>query len=291
MDYEKDKHYDEKYCRRNTRGIAIGGLVTGIAGTVLGGAALMKRKGGLFGTDCNEPCAPNAYPGGYPYPYPGYYGGCEPYNCQAQDIYINQKVDCAKDKECEDVLKLTREVAGLEREIGNKALFLEREIYQGDACLADKICCGDLALERQIWSLALKAQKENCELGRCLDKEIDKVAAKEDRDVLNLYRNLDAVAFKSYKDAKQGDDCLAERICKLEKENAVLAATAPLRDVIIDEKIKKVALLAKFDLEKEMCRVVKGEVVLPNTPIVTGFAGVCGCGRVVTTADAAAASA
>lgn len=274
MDYERDKHYDEKYCRRNTRGIAIGGLVTGIAGSVLGGAALMKRKGGLFG-GCEGVPPVMGYPG---------YGGCEPYSAQAEDIYLDNKIDRAKDKECEDVLALTRADACIEKEIGNKALFLQKEIFEGDLCNKE-----------QTWALAFKLQKEICEQGKCLDKEIDRVAAKEQVDVLNLYRNLDAVAFKSYKEAKEGDDCLAVRISNLEKENAVLAAvtkcnkeTEILRDIILDEKIKKVALLAKFDLEREMCKVVKGEVVLPLTPTVTGVPSLACCRQIVAAADAAA---
>lgn len=61
------------------------------------------------------------------------------------------------------------------------------------------------------------------------------------------------------------------RVSELEKEVAVLRATRPYQDALIQAAITRVAEQADFNLFRRTCRMITGEVVLPNTPTVTGY--------------------
>ena len=72
-------------------------------------------------------------------------------------------------------------------------------------------------------------------------------------------------------------------------EVAVLKAIRPYQDALIQCDIRRVAENADFNLWRRTCRMISGEVVLPNTPTVTGYASYnpCGCNRPVTETPAA----
>lgn len=77
-------------------------------------------------------------------------------------------------------------------------------------------------------------------------------------------------------------------IGELEKEVAVLRATRPYQDALIQAAIARVAEQAEFNLFRRTCRMISGEVVLPNTPTVTGYSSYdpCAC-RATTPAPSA----
>lgn len=52
---------------------------------------------------------------------------------------------------------------------------------------------------------------------------------------------------------------------------AVLIATRPYQDALIQSDIRRVAEHADFNLFRRTCRMITGELVLPNTPTVTGY--------------------
>lgn len=56
-----------------------------------------------------------------------------------------------------------------------------------------------------------------------------------------------------------------------EEEASVLRATRPYQDALIQAAITRVAEQADFNLFRRTCRMITGEVVLPNTPTVTGY--------------------
>lgn len=58
---------------------------------------------------------------------------------------------------------------------------------------------------------------------------------------------------------------------ELEKQVAVLIATRPYQDALIQSDIRRVAEHADFNLFRRTCRMITGELVLPNTPTVTGY--------------------
>lgn len=61
------------------------------------------------------------------------------------------------------------------------------------------------------------------------------------------------------------------RVGELEKQVAVLIATRPYQDALIQSDIRRVAEHADFNLFRCTCRMITGELVLPNTPTVTGY--------------------
>ena len=65
-------------------------------------------------------------------------------------------------------------------------------------------------------------------------------------------------------------------------------ATRPYQDALIQAAIARVAEQAEFNLFRRTCRMISGEVVLPNTPTVTGYSSYdpCAC-RATTPAPSA----
>lgn len=98
----------------------------------------------------------------------------------------------------------------------------------------------------------------------------------------NLYKGQIDADFGLYKEMRDRDDAILSRISDLETKVAVGAAIRPYQDALINCKIEKVADWGAFNLARRTCRMIEGEVVLPNTPTVTGFqsANNCNCNQV-----------
>ena len=77
--------------------------------------------------------------------------------------------------------------------------------------------------------------------------------------------------FSLYKGYRDMFDIANARIGNLEKEVAVMAATRPYQDRLIQCDIQRVSDFANFNLYRRTCRMIEGQVVLPSTPTVTGF--------------------
>ena len=98
------------------------------------------------------------------------------------------------------------------------------------------------------------------------------------RDIFNNVSDYNvSVLFPN--DGINGDnkDELAGQIGELKTEVAVLKATRPYQDALIQCDIRRVAEHADFNLWRRTCRMISGEVVLPNTPTVTGYASYNPC--------------
>lgn len=54
-------------------------------------------------------------------------------------------------------------------------------------------------------------------------------------------------------------------------------ATRPYQDALIQCDIRRVAEHADFNLWRRTCRMISGEVVLPNTPVIEGYASYNPC--------------
>lgn len=74
-----------------------------------------------------------------------------------------------------------------------------------------------------------------------------------------------------YKSTRDSFDITNARVGELEKQVAVLIATRPYQDALIQSDIRRVAEHADFNLFRRTCRMITGELVLPNTPTVTGY--------------------
>lgn len=95
-----------------------------------------------------------------------------------------------------------------------------------------------------------------------------------------------------YRDGRDADDGISARIAKLESKVSVNSATLAEREkarereraleyALINCRIEESAKQGAFDLAMRTCRMMQGEVVLPNTTTVTGLSSTgCSCSAV-----------
>lgn len=86
-----------------------------------------------------------------------------------------------------------------------------------------------------------------------------------------LRDKTNAEFFSLYKYTRDKDDETRDRIAALEVKVAKAEAIRPYQDQLILCKINDVAKDAAFDLWKRTCRMITGQLVLPNEPTITGF--------------------
>ena len=96
-----------------------------------------------------------------------------------------------------------------------------------------------------------------------------------------LYKNHVGDSFALYKGQRDSKDELIAKINEVDKKVDMMAAVRPYQDALINSKIDNVALVADFNLARRTCRMIQGEVVLPSTPTVTGYASYSPCNPVV----------
>ena len=146
------------------------------------------------------------------------------------------------EKECDDEVKLLTYMFGMKLDTANK-FYAMRET--------------DIAEKFSMYKGANDAI--NAENRRAMQAEF------------GLYKSQIDADFGLYKSQRDGFDVTNTRVSELEKEVAVLRATRPYQDALIQAAITRVAEQADFNLFRRTCRMITGEVVLPNTPTVTGY--------------------
>lgn len=100
-----------------------------------------------------------------------------------------------------------------------------------------------------------------------------------------LYKNHVDDSFALYKGQRDQKDELMCKIGDLERKVDIMSAIRPYQDALINAKIDNVALVGDFNLARRTCRMIQGELVLPSTPTVTGYASYCcGCSQPAATA-------
>jgi hypothetical protein len=92
-----------------------------------------------------------------------------------------------------------------------------------------------------------------------------------------LYKNHVDDSFALYKGQRDQKDALLAKISEVEKKVDVMSAIRPYQDALINAKIDNVALVGDFNLARRTCRMIQGELVLPSTPTVTGYASYTPC--------------
>ena len=104
----------------------------------------------------------------------------------------------------------------------------------------------------------------------------DSFFAAYERDVKN--------SFDLYKLNRDTKDELSRRIEDVDKKVDIMAAIRPYQDALINNKIDCNAMVADFNLSRRTCRMIQGELVLPSTPTVTGYASYnpCSCNQTST---------
>ena len=101
-----------------------------------------------------------------------------------------------------------------------------------------------------------------------------------------LYKQHVDDSFALYKGQRDNKDELLAKISDVEKKVDVITAVRPYQDALINAKIDNVALVSDFNLARRTCRMIQGELVLPSTPTVTGYASYSPCNPVAPAAGA-----
>lgn len=155
--------------------------------------------------------------------------------------------------------------------------------------LERKQCADQVQFVNDMWRTSYNQQKQRFEDRQTINQEMFGIysAMRNGFDLINANANKNA--FDLYKYSRDNKDELVGQIGELKSEVAVLKAIRPYQDALIQCDIRRVAENADFNLWRRTCRIISGEVVLPNTPTVTGYASYnpCGCNRPVTETPAA----
>ena len=110
--------------------------------------------------------------------------------------------------------------------------------------------------------------------------------AKIDKSFFDLYKfNVDN-SFGLYKGQRDQADAIFAKIADVEKKVDIMSAVRPYQDALINAKIDNVAMVGDFNLARRTCRMIQGELVLPSTPTVTGYASYSPCNPVAPTTGA-----
>lgn len=128
-----------------------------------------------------------------------------------------------------------------------------------------------------MWSLAYQGQN-----ARFNDRQVI------NSEMFGLYKSQVDADFGLYKSTRDGFDITNARISDLETKIAVLTATRPYQDALIQSDIRRVAEHANFNLFRRTCRMITGELVLPNEPTVTGYPSYNPCRQAAATPAPAA---
>lgn len=159
----------------------------------------------------------------------------------------------------------------------------------------EKGCEDALALQKSIYTQALNYQNNrfadrqvlNAELFGLYKNQIDSdfglyKSTRDGFDVLSAKMNNDA--FSLYKSQRDADDSIRKELSDLKAQVAINAAVRPYQDKLIQCEIDKAFTAGVNYTDKKTCKVIYGQVTLPNTPVVTGYVGAnqCGCPTVVT---------
>ena len=93
--------------------------------------------------------------------------------------------------------------------------------------------------------------------------------------------------FALYKYTRDSNDAINQRISDLNAKVDVMNAIRPYQDARINAKIDNNALIGEFKLARRTGRMITGELVLPSTPTVTGYASYnsCNCPAQTTTVN------
>lgn len=153
--------------------------------------------------------------------------------------------------------------------------------------LERKECSDYLAITEKYYQGQLAQQEERFNDRQTIDKEFFDLysAMRNGFDGINAKHNQDA--FNLYKYSRDSKDELSAEIGALRTEIAVMKATRPYQDALIQCDIRRTAEHADFNLWRRTCRMIQGELVLPNTPTVTGYPSYNPCVQQSTSAPTA----
>lgn len=155
----------------------------------------------------------------------------------------------------------------------------------------EKECADAMALTNTIWGLKVNGM-EQARAARELDvAEKFSMYKGYTEGIFGLYKKQNDDAFGLYKAGRDQFDVTNARISELSQKVAVMEAVRPYQDKLLQCEIGSAYNAAVNYTDKKTCRCIYGEVVLPNTPTVTGFEGAnpfgCNCNRATATTPTA----
>lgn len=230
------RDYGRSYERGN-RALGVVGTVLGSAGFLAGGAALASlwRRNNGGGLASLLGGASGSGPANVNI---NGIGGASVGCCSPTPFEVYSKT-------CGDVLALT------------KGFYDQRITSLNEATAAREV---DIAEKFQLWKSQIDA---------------DFGLYKDNRDNIDRVNNrLNDEFFSLYKYTRDKDDELKNEISDLKAEVAKNSAVRPYQDRLLQCEMEKFYTAAINYIDRQMCRVPKGVVVLPNTE-VTGFG--CSC--------------
>ena len=149
----------------------------------------------------------------------------------------------------------------------------------GGGCPNPGVPQGELYNERKETQDYIELTKQYYEAQIATNEKIDK-------NFFDLYKFGVDNSFNLYKGQRDQADVLMGKIANVEKKVDIMAAIRPYQDALINNKIDNVALVGDFNLARRTCRMITGELVLPSTPTVTGYASYNPCNPVAPTTGA-----
>lgn len=238
MEIIEKKIYEEgKNERYASKDKANAALTLGIIGTVAGAAALWGRGGGIssiLGGGGGGPENVNILSTG---------GGGTTLTTRTTGCCAPSAFN-AWEKECEDIIALTNTIYGLKI---------------GTMTAAQQARNIDINEKFQLW----KSQIDS-----------DFALYKDNRDNIDKVNDrINAEMFAQYRYTRDKDDEIRKELAELKASVAVSNAVRPYQDKLIQCEIEKAFTAGINYVDRKTCRMVQGQVVLPNTPVVTGLAG------------------
>lgn len=147
---------------------------------------------------------------------------------------------------------------------GNRAAVAETAAIAGTAAneqyLERKQCADHVQFVNDMWRSTYAQQNQRFEDRQTINQEMFGIysAMRNGFDVINAAANKNA--FDLYKYSRDNKDELMGQIGEMKTELAVLKATRPYQDALIQCDIRRVAEHADFNLWRRTCRMISGEV-------------------------------
>lgn len=155
----------------------------------------------------------------------------------------------------------------------------------------ENACDGRLALTNEMWGLKMNTmtqmydhrQTDIAEKFSIWKSQVDADFGlyKSNRDSYDAITDkLNVATFGLYKEQRDNYDKMVARLGELETRVAVGAAIRPYQDKLIQCEIEKAYTAGINYTDRKTCRMIQGNLVLPNSPTVTGFQSItCPCNQ------------
>lgn len=157
-----------------------------------------------------------------------------------------------------------------------------------------KSCEEGYLAQKNLYDFAVLSQNQRFNDRQTLDAELFSLYKGQTDADFNLYKSMrdgfdiatsqnNRNFFDLYKTTRDADDAIYKELSDLKAQVAVNAAVRPYQDKLIQCEIDKAFTAGVNYTDRKTCKAIYGELVLPSTPTVTGYAGInpCSCGAPV----------